>query len=89
MAANPHNPKYAAGVHMEDTSNIPYHVNSILYHVNSLPRAVGVRRELLQEKCPVKELHKFLPPFISSQYSLAPPLMLLQQLFPPFSHQQS
>ena len=93
MAANPHNPKYAAGVHMRDTHNIPYHVNSIPYHVNSLPSAVGVRRELLQEKWLVKQLHKFLPPIFSSQYSLAPPLMLPQQLFltffPPLSHQQN
>ena len=67
MAANPHNPKYAA-------------VNPKYAVVNSLPSAVGVRGELLQEKWLVKQLHKFLPPIISSQFSLAPPLMLLQQV---------
>ena len=65
--------------------------------MNSRHDAVGARRELLQEKWLVKELHKFQPPIISSQYSLTPPLMLLQQLiklrlltsFPPSSYQQS
>ena len=80
MAANPHNHKYAA-------------VNPKYAAMNSLPSAVGVRRELRQERLLVKQLHKILPPIISSQYSLAPPLMLLQQLllplFPSFSHQQS
>ena len=75
----------AASLHMEDTNSIPYHVNSIPHHVNSLLSAVGVKRELLQEKWLVKKLHKFLPPsMVSSQYSLAPPLMLLQQLLLPF-----
>ena len=89
MAANPHNPKYVASVHMEDTKNILYHVNSIPYPVNSLPSAVGVRREHLQERLFVKQLHKFLPPIISSQCSLAPPLMLLHRLLLHFPHQQS
>ena len=81
---------YDASVNVTDPNSIPY-------HVNSLHDAVGARRELLQEKWLGKELHKFQPPVISSQYSLTPPLMLRQQLiklrlltfFPHSSYQQS
>ena len=73
VAKPPHNLMYDASVNVKDPNSIPY-------HVDSLHDAVGARGELLQEKWLGKELHKFQPPVISSQYSLTPPLMLPQQL---------